>query len=89
MNHQEYLDLQAECNTLRRMLAKIPGSRVLSRASLEVRLEELEEKLADTQAPEYEFTKALDATRSLLDGSIGVDDEQLAEAAADVDQRAP
>lgn len=176
MNRQEYIDLQAECNTLKGMLAKIPEGRVLSRASLEVRLEELEEKLADAPALEYEpakavltfngrpvtgsegilaafaskalssfseaitavgaslhatlaatgpvpnrdqyqmmitgtargsfgfelqdataqlefdedstVAKALEATRSLLDGSIGVDDEQLAEAAADMDQRA-
>ncbi|MBD3895455.1 hypothetical protein IEI94_06275 [Halomonas sp. ML-15] len=176
MNRQEYIDLQAECNTLRGMLAKIPGDRVLSRASLEIRLEELEEKLADTSVLECEpakavltfngrpvkgsegilaafaskalssfseaitavgaslhatlaatgpvpnrdqyqmmitgtargsfgfqlqdataqlefaedstVAKALEATRSLLDGSIGVDDDQLAEAAADMDQRA-
>ncbi|WP_280549315.1 MULTISPECIES: hypothetical protein [unclassified Halomonas] len=33
-------------------------------------------------------SRALEATRNLLDGSIGIDDEQLAEAAADMDQRA-
>lgn len=176
MNQQEYIDLQAECNTLRGMLAGIPEDRVLSRASLELRLEELEERLADSSALEQEpvkavltfsgrpvsgskgvlaafaakalsafseaitavgashhailaptgpvpnrdqyqmmitgtargsfgfqlqessaqlefyqdstVAKALEATRSLLDGSIGVDDEQLAEAAADMDQRA-
>lgn len=33
-------------------------------------------------------SQALEATRNLLDGSIGIDDEQLAEAAADMDQRA-
>lgn len=33
-------------------------------------------------------SQALEATRILLDGSIGIDDEQLAEAASDMDQRA-
>lgn len=33
-------------------------------------------------------SRALEATRNLLDGSIGIDDEELAEAAADMDQRA-
>ncbi|KJZ14573.1 MULTISPECIES: hypothetical protein [unclassified Halomonas] len=176
MNHQEYVALQAERNALQAMLDKIPEDRVLDRASLEIRLEEVAELLAETTLPERELTKAvltfngrpvagsegvladfatkalaafseaitavgaslhatlaptgpvpnrqqyqmmitgtargsfgfqleesttqleldedstvalaLEATRSLLDGSVGVDDEQLAEAAADMDQRA-
>lgn len=176
MNRQEYIDLQAECNTVKGMLAKIPEDRVLSRASLEIRLEELEEELTNASVLENEpveavltfngrpvsgsegvlagfaakalsafseaitavgaslhgtlaptgpvpnrqqyqmmitgtargsfgfqlqespdqlelnndstVARALEAARNLLDSSIGIDDEQLAEAAADMDQRA-
>ncbi len=176
MNRQEYMAIQAERNTLQRMLERIPAENVLDRASLEARLEEVEEWLAEASEPEREparailtfngrpvtgsegiladfatkalaaFTdsitavaaslhsplaptgpipnrqqhqmmitgtargsfgfelqeslaqldlegdstvaRALVSTQNLLAGSIGVDDEQLAEAAADMDQRA-
>ncbi|MBK1735979.1 hypothetical protein CKO15_11970 [Halorhodospira abdelmalekii] len=176
MNHKERLALEAEFNSLQLMLEKIPQEDVLDRASVEARLNVVQEHLnnaapfeqvparavltfsgrpvtgsdgvvADfaakalssfseaiiavgaslhaTLAPtgpvpnrqQYQMmitgtargsfgfqlqessaqleidesstvSRALEATRNLLDKSVGIDDEQLAEAAADMDQRA-
>jgi len=57
-----------------------------ARGSFGFQLQESSEQLEFDE--DSTVAKALEATRSLLDGSIGVDDEQLAEAAADMDQRA-
>jgi hypothetical protein len=57
-----------------------------ARGSFGFQLQESSEQLEFDE--DSTVAKALEATRSLLDGSIGIDDEQLAEAAADMDQRA-
>lgn len=51
MNIQEFIGLQAERNTLNRLLADIPGDNVLERSGLEARREEVDKQLSAAGTP--------------------------------------
>ena len=51
IDYQEYLDLQAELSTLKKMRKKIPESDIIDRLSIEGRMDDVEERLASYEGP--------------------------------------